>query len=332
MNSENNGAKMQTAPANRKKVGKKILAFLGMIACLIIVLSIVISNANTKKEMISEIQYCAKPLSASRYVMDDYTAVMKDKANRISQLLQSRMFSKILLEQLDQLNESGDFDEFVSLVEALDYAEYQDESIRKMVAEAYQTRENELFCSADSILENKSAITALIRMEFYFDGQVVVDHLKENASAVITENRKGGYYDALREEYKDSKLKGDPLGLGSGVGTYTSTESYNFHGDFLSKWSSTYWSGTSRSDDCNSSTTTWQFRGEIISNKNYRGIQNKGIFDFVSNGSSYYIEDSKENHLILVFTDENLTALIDWDTFLVYHDDNASRQYIAFWK
>lgn len=327
MNSENNGAKTQTAPADRKK--SKILAFLGLIACLIVALTIVKSNANAKKEMISKIQYCAKPLIASKYDMGDYTEEMRDKANIISQLSQSRRFSKILLEQLNQLNESGDFDEFVSLVEVLDYAEYQDESIKEMVAEVYQAREDELFRDADSILDNKAAIATLVRMEYYFDGQVVIDRLKENASAVITENGKGGYYDALREEYKDSRKKGDPLGLGSGVGTYTRTTSYSFYGDFLAMQSSTYWYGTTSSDDCNSSDTSWEFRGKNFDKgNNYRGVYT-GMFDVVAAGSSYYIDNSAGEYLILVFSDGNLTALLGNNTAYAFHGDNTGRRYIT---
>ena len=334
MNPENNDAKQQAAPADRKKkVGKMILAILGLIACLIIVLVIVISNANAKKDMITRLDYCSKPVSDARYGMYDYTEVMRDKRDRISQLSQSGRFSKVLREKLDELNESGDFDRFVSLIEALDYAKYQDESIKEMLAEAYQAKEDELFRDADSILENKSAIGALIRMEYYFDGrQAVIDHLKGDIHTVITKDGQGGYYDTLHEEYQSSSGTGDPLGLGSGVGTYSTMESYSFYGDFLSKWSSKYWYGTEKSDKHNSSITSWEFRGETISNKDFRGIHKQGIFDVVSQNPSYYIENSAGEHLILVFTEENLTALIDDEVFLAYHDDTASRQYIAFWK
>ena len=334
MNPENNDAKQQAAPADRKKkAGKMILAILGLIVCLIIVLVIVISNADAKRDMITRLEYCAKPVIESRYGMDDYTELMKEKRNRISQLSQSGSFSRILLKQLDELNESGDFDRFVSLIEALDYAKYQDESIKKMLAEAYQAREDEFFRDADSILENKSAIGALIRMEYYFDGrQAVIDRLKEDVHTVITEDGQGGYYDTLHGEYQSSSGTGDPLGLGSGVGTYSTMELYSFYGDFLSKRSSKYWYGTEKSDKNNSSITSWEFRGETISNKDFRGIHKQGIFDVVSQNPSYYIESSTGEHLILVFTEENLTALIDDEVFLAYHDDTASRQYIAFWK
>ena len=334
MNPENNDAKQQAAPAGRKKkVGKMILAILGLIVCLIIVMVIVISNADAKRDMIMRLEYCAHPVIDARYGMYDYTEVMKDKRDRISQLSQSGKFSKVLLEELDELNESGDFERFVSLIEALDYAKYQEESIKEMLAEAYQAKEDELFRDADSILENKSAIGALIRMEYYFDGrQAVIDHLKGDIHTVITENGKGGYYDTLHGEYQSSSGKGDPLGLGSGVGTYSTTESYSFYGDFLAKRSTKYWYGTEKSDKNNSSITSWEFRGETISNKEFRSIHEKGIYDVVSQNPSYYIESSTGEHLILVFTEDNLTALIDDEVFLAYHDDKASRQYIAFWK
>lgn len=335
MNSENNDAKKQATPADRKKVGKKILVFFGWIVVLGMVLTVLFiqhrdAKAKAQTEMISKIQTCAEPTISlkNRNREYKYDYIMEDKLHTISRLSQSRDFSEIVLEQLDFLNENGDFEGFLSLVEALDYAEYQDESIKEMVAEAYQAREDELFRDADSILDNKAAIATLVRMEYYFDGQVVIDHLKENARAIIIEDGKGGYYDTLHDKYEPDKYNVDPLGIGGGgVGTYTATESYAFYGDFLRCTRSKKWYGTSAKDDCNSSSVSLEFRGQPFPEK-FRDHYVK-TFDIVSNGMSYYIEDSEGEYLILAFTGERLKAIVDSQTIYAYHDAEDNRQYIA---
>lgn len=332
MNSESSCAKKKTGTTGGKNVSNKMmLAVSCFVVALIIGLGIWAREENAKAEMISEIQSCVKPVFEYRHTHDDYKEVMQGKAQKISQLSQRMRFSEILLEQLDQLNESGDFEGFLSLIEALDYAEYQNESIKEMVAEAYQAREDEFFRSTDSIFDNISAIATLVRMEYYFDRQVVIDHLMENAGAVMTENGKGGYYDALQEEYQNHSGKGDPLGLGSGVGTYTTTDSYRFYGDFLAHSRSKQWYGTSSSDDCNSSYTSWDFRGEYFNDNNYRG-GSRGMFYVVSNGSSYYINNSAGDYLILAFSDGNLKALLGNNTVYAFYGDYTGSRYIADWN
>lgn len=113
---------------------------------------------------------------------------------------------------------------------------------------------------------------------------------------------KSGYYDSKRDMYQDSEELVDPLGLGPGIGTYTITEEYRLHGDFMIESYSKYWYMTDRDDPHNT------FREELYFRDDKIWISDDEISVFTnqaSTGEIFYSMDAEEsvNSVIVINQD-----------------------------
>ena len=113
-------------------------------------------------------------------------------------------------------------------------------------------------------------------------------YIAENYDTAITKKGQGGYYDG-NEDHTSSSVH-DPLGITDGssyeLGTYKSSGSTEYAGDFrLHSYSETWW-GTDSSDPNNTSKTTLSFRGEEI-NWGYDS-EKRAFMNLISSGTTYY--------------------------------------------
>lgn len=116
-------------------------------------------------------------------------------------------------------------------------------------------------------------------------------YIAENYDVAITKMGQGGYYDG-EEDYNSSSVQ-DPLGITDGssyeLGTYRSSGSTKYAGDFrLHSYSETWW-GTDSNDPNNTSKTTLSFRGKEIE---WGYSSDKQAFmNLISSGTTYYSEN-----------------------------------------
>lgn len=131
---------------------------------------------------------------------------------------------------------------------------------------------------------------------------LIINLIKENCSAVVLEDNKGGYYDTLKAKYKNKSERVCPLGCyGSLVGTYTESTSYLFYGDLLVQHYSRYWYDTSKYDSNNYSLTTYYFKDNRIESE----VKNKNIItDILTDSENYelgnYIINFKNGYINVI--------------------------------
>ena len=113
-------------------------------------------------------------------------------------------------------------------------------------------------------------------------------YIAENYDVAITKKGQGGYYDG-EEDYNSSSVQ-DPLGTTDGssyeLGTYRSSGSTKYAGDFrLHSYSETWW-GTDSNDSNNTSKTTLSFRGKDIEVSLF--FDKQAFMNLISSGTTYY--------------------------------------------
>ncbi len=133
-------------------------------------------------------------------------------------------------------------------------------------------------------------------LEYYFPNiidclpyDVFKTYIVENYDVAITKKGQGGYYDG-NEDYNSSSVH-DPLGVNDGsygLGTYQSSGSTKYAGDFRLHSYSTRWWGTDSSDSNNTSETTLSFRGEEINLGLGYPSEKQAFMNLISSGTTYY--------------------------------------------
>lgn len=180
------------------------------------------------------------------------------------------------------------------------------------VKEAFQTK---IFAVRDSVFQGTGDISFVgycgyvfdygeggdYELEYYFP-QIVdclpydacKDYIVNHYNVAITKKGQGGYYDG-EEEYSSSSIH-DPLGITDGssyeLGTYRSSASKEYAGDFyLHSYSETWW-GTDSRDTNNSSKITLYFRGEEIDIGLYANETRAFMSLITSGGETYYANNT----------------------------------------
>lgn len=245
-----------------KKNKKAFIVLVVIVVILIVVITLSIIKRNEKiKNNVDEI---FSVIGEKNYIdltisdrIDQY-----DLGRLVENSYNSSYFKEVAIKKINEYIEANKPINLMNIMVLLGKYEVYDDEIQNIFSNYLKN------LKYDSLEENELAefIADYSSLNVYRTSgldSAIINTIKNNCDKLIMEDGKGGYYDSLKEKYKSTSKRVDPLGRNDtsyDVGTYTESIIYEYLGDILVKKYQKRWYGTSSYDSNNSDSTTYYFK------------------------------------------------------------------------
>jgi hypothetical protein len=267
---------------------KKILKYIiiGICVILIISISLIESNAKSKKEIESIFSVIGEKNILELETTYDITTKAKKNSKKV-------YFKKYALKKYDEFVNDNNYLNAINILHFIDAYDVKDEitkmNFSKLIADnKYNELNDEDFIKF---------ITRYSRMSYYRTRETdisIITYIKSNYQSVIMEDGKNGYYDSKKDNFKDYSRIVDPFGTVNPVyeiGTYKEVVDYSFYGDFLIEVYSRYWYDTPSDDPNNIRIVDYRYKGNGIPDEiKPLGHSSINLFSVLKNGENYGVD------------------------------------------